>query len=251
MLGGPVVLLAAAGSVLAAAAAGAAAAGQSPPPEGAAGDAAGVVLPDKLTVYGDSGPPGPLSDGATFNGLHVNFTGFGSVTGHPEGFLMAPAAAQSPTVTHAALMTTSDSYTAGGVVVEVSLRTEEQLRAGTPPNPWEVGWVVWDYTDNDHFYYAIVKPNGWELGKRDPAYPGGQRFLASGPSPSAAPGENVHFLVERLTVPGVGVLLRLGVDGGDVVSLVDTENPYWGGGRAGVYTEDAKVAVTHLAARHF
>ena len=38
--------------------------------------------------------------------------------------------------------------------------------------------MLWRYTDNEHFYSFIVKPDGWELAKQDATYPGKQRFLA-------------------------------------------------------------------------
>lgn len=61
------------------------------------------------------------------------------------------------------------------------------------PNPWEVGWLLWCFSpdpthpydpsptsnSNFRFYALTLKPNGWEVSKQDPAYPGGQRFLKS------------------------------------------------------------------------
>lgn len=61
------------------------------------------------------------------------------------------------------------------------------------PNPWEVGWLLWCFSpdpthpydpsptsnSNFRFYAVVLKPNGWEVSKQDPAYPGGQRFLKS------------------------------------------------------------------------
>jgi len=46
-----------------------------------------------------------------------------------------------------------------------------------------VAWVVFRYIDDDHFYHLALKPSGWELGKTDPSYPGGQRFLTTGTLP--------------------------------------------------------------------
>src|SRR5207302_4803396 len=66
----------------------------------------------------------------------------------------------------------------------VSAKTVAQLRQGSDPNYWEIAWVIWHYQDNNHFYYFIAKPNGWELGKEDPAYSGSQRFLETGSSPA-------------------------------------------------------------------
>lgn len=60
----------------------------------------------------------------------------------------------------------------------------------------------------------------------------------------------MHYLVERVTLTGVGVVLRLAVDGEHVSTFVDTEQPY-SAGSVGVYSEDAEVEVTHVAARRF
>ena len=37
------------------------------------------------------------------------------------------------------------------------VRTVRQLREGSPANPWEVAWVVWNYVDPNHFYYLAIK----------------------------------------------------------------------------------------------
>ena len=94
----------------------------------------------------------------------------------------SPWPATSPAETHASLVT--GPVAVGDMTLEVSSTTTRQLRTGSAPNPWEVAWVLWHYSDNVHFYYFVAKPNGWELGKADPAYPGAQRFLATGSSPS-------------------------------------------------------------------
>ena len=114
------------------------------------------------------------------------------------------------------------------------MRTVRQLRTGTAPNPWEVGWTLWHQTDNTHFYYFILKPNGWELGKADPAYAGAQRFLATGGqvfSPSAW---------HTVRVRQVGSAMTVWVDGSPVASFTDNERPYTNGA-FGLYNEDAEV----------
>jgi hypothetical protein len=45
-------------------------------------------------------------------------------------------------------------------------------------------WVIWHFRDERHFYYLTLKPNGWEIGKRDPSCPGGERFLISDKLPT-------------------------------------------------------------------
>ncbi len=146
---------------------------------------------------------------------------------------LAPAASGRPDETHAALIVSQESYQ-GAVYFEGSVCTLEQLRVGVA-NPWETAWLVWNYGDNDHFYYFAMKPNGWELGKRDPDYAGGQRFLAT--------STDVTFEVGRwnqFSITQVGDRIVISVDGVELVRFQDLERPYLGG-RIGLYTEDARV----------
>jgi hypothetical protein len=84
----------------------------------------------------------------------------------------------------------------------VELRTLAQLRdeavpAGSrsAPNAWEVAWFGWHFTrvsSDNSFYYVVLKPSGFELGKVDQTLrnpdtsfilPGGQRFLYTDSTP--------------------------------------------------------------------
>jgi len=152
---------------------------------------------------------------------------------------LAPAASSQPGETHSALLLSQGSFE-GAVTFEGSVCTVEQLRAGEA-NPWETAWLVWNYEDNDHFYYLALKTNGWELGKRDPAYEGGQRFLAT--------GENVTFEVgewARFSIRQDGDVISVSVDGQELVRFQDLERPYLAG-RIGLYTEDARVVMDDVA----
>lgn len=144
----------------------------------------------------------------------------------------SPKASTRRAETHASLATTTTSY--GSVDLTVRQRTVTQLRTPTP-NPWEVPWLLWNYTDDDHFYSVVLKPNGWELGKEDPAYPGAQRYLAT--------GSNVTFAVgvwHTVRVKQVGSTITVWGDGKQLASVTDQQRPY-GSGRIGLYTEDARV----------
>ena len=157
-----------------------------------------------------------------------------------------PAAATAPNETHAALVV--GPAITGDFTLQVATATTRQLRTGGAPNPWEVAWVLWHYTDNTHFYYFVAKPNGWELGKTDPAYPGAQRFLATGASPAFPIGPWY-----RITVAQTGDTIRVFANDLLIVSVKDRERPY-SSGRVGLYSEDAevyfdKVAITTPDAR--
>lgn len=162
----------------------------------------------------------------------------GANHGDDSSLTLSPMAAEDPGTTHAGLVVSTAVYT--DVRYEARMRTLKQLRS-PKPNPWEVPWLVWAYTDPEHFYYITLKPNGWELGKRDPAYPGGQRFLATGRTRYPV-GPWYDVRVEQR-----GAALSVAVDGTPVVTFTDAERPY-DQGRVGAYSEDATVEFEGLEA---
>ena len=187
-----------------------------------------------------------LPDGTSFGPWTVVFAGFGCVKIETDGvnqWLHAVPKVPTGGNTHSALIvgpsfSSATSTASSTLTYDVNVKTIDQTRAGgrKAPRPWEVGWVVWHYTDNDHFYYFIPKTNGWELGKRDPAYIGGQRFLATGTSPTFPIGQQyaVHITQDAsntMTASVNGVLLT---------TFTDFERPYTSG-KIGLYTEDAHV----------
>jgi hypothetical protein len=182
-------------------------------------------------------------DGGSIGPWRVVFGGGGCTkivsTTNGNWLQESPAAATGPAETHSAL-TTGPTFTAP-YTYAVRMKTTRQLRTGSTPNPWEVGWTIWNYTDNAHFYYLALKPNGWELGKRDPAYPGGQRFLATGGTPTFAIGSANNVSVDQRT-DGTMVIT---VNGTRLTSFTDTERPYLAGS-IGLYDEDATVRFTNV-----
>jgi hypothetical protein len=184
-------------------------------------------------------PVGPWVEGETRGGWQHRFNGFGNtelVSDPSLGLNVlreSPGTAATANETHSALVASTRAF--GDVDFSVRLRTVRQLRQGTPPNPWEVGWVLWHYTDNTHFYYFIPKPDGWELGKEDPAYRGNQRFLLSGSTRTFPLGRwyTVRILQVRDTI-------SVFVNGTRVCSYRDRSSPYLSGS-IGLYDEDAVV----------
>ena len=125
--------------------------------------------------------------------------------------------------------------------MEAWTTTTRQLRTGSAANPWEVSWVLWHTTDSDHFYYFIVKPNGWELGKKDPAYPGGQRFLATGSVPSFPIGQWY-----RIGIRQSAETITVSVNDLPITTFADYERPY-SSGRIGMYSEDAEAYFDNIS----
>lgn len=154
-----------------------------------------------------------------------------------------PKESSSASETHAGLISgpfpSWPVETRGNFTIEAALHTEKQLRLQDAPNPWEVAWLLWDYVDDKHFYYFVPKPNGWELGKGDPAYPGDQRFLAAGRHPTYPIGNRYVVKIVQAASP-TSTTLSVFVDGVLLTTFTDRERPY-SSGLVGFYSEDALV----------
>lgn len=203
--------------------------------------AAALALVGYALWGGDGGTPElPWAEGSVHGPWRSVFDGHGENIGRHDGLLLSPRPSKEPGETHAGLIVSTQQY--GDVDYRATMRTIAQLR--TPkPNPWEVPWLVWAYTDPEHFYYVTLKPNGWELGKRDPAYPGGQRFLATGPERFPVSSTTEVQVVQRGPMMGVSV----GPKRSGLITYRDQERPYLHGS-VGVYTEDARVVFSSLSA---
>ena len=146
---------------------------------------------------------------------------------------------QTPTSageTHSALLTSSATW--GDQVFSYTASTLAQLRAGSAPNPWEVAWSMFRFTDLTHYYWFIVKPNGWELGKKQGSDT--QIFLATGSTPSRAVGTSYQVRIQAQ-----GGRIRVFLDGSQVVDYTDS-SPLLSGS-VGLYEEDSKVTFGNVS----
>ncbi|WP_103064019.1 hypothetical protein [Actinomyces qiguomingii] len=184
-------------------------------------------------------------EGMTCADWRLVFDGYGAAACQAQTVTLTPAAATRADETHAGLATSETVVVQAGRVTagQATVLTRKQLRRGNAPNPWEVAWLLWSYQDNDHFYALALKPNGWEVSKQNPAYPGKQQFLASGNTPVFAIGRSYRVTLKvDTTTPGT-MRAEIAVDGEDLVTITDTDSPYRAGPLA-AYTEDAAVEVT-------
>jgi 1,2-diacylglycerol 3-beta-glucosyltransferase len=167
------------------------------------------------------------------------FTGYGWTSIHGSGPTLAvtlePARTRGIDITHSALVISSRFY--ADFVATVRVRTTMQLRQGAAgsPNAWEVGWVVWHYTSNERFYALTLEPTGWVLSKQDPAYPGGQRFLASGITPFFRVG-----YPHTVGIVQIANQITLTADGKVLTRFTDEQRPYLDGA-FGFYAEDSQA----------
>lgn len=158
----------------------------------------------------------------------IEWTGYGTVT-ISDGKLKLEPAPSTTTETHSALVLKEASWK--DYDFEVEMTTEKQLRTPSP-EPWEVGWVLFRYTNLEHFYYFIFKPNGVELGKRQGSLD--QIFLQTENHPKLELGKEYAI---RTVVNGAQI--QIYVDNEKVIDYTDN-NPLQNGG-IGLYTEDAEV----------
>jgi hypothetical protein len=173
------------------------------------------------------------SDGQTKNTWKDQWNGYGTAQTTADSTLNANVAALEPEVptspaqTHSTLLTTQTRYTSPTFTVPV--RTVQQLRQGSPPNPWEVAWVLWDFNPTtDSFYGLILKPNGWELVKETN---GIESFIATGSAPTFPIGPWY-----TVTVSQSGSHIAVSVNGSPLVSANDGS---FTTGAIGLYCEDS------------
>lgn len=201
-----------------------------------------TVMEENFTKYPTSQGCSDHTDGSSIGQWKVIFTGYGCVRvknhGQHNALELRPRAVTNSGDTAASLVVGPDankSFTYSGTV-----STAQQLRQNSAPNAWETAWIVWNYKDNDHFYYLVPKENGWELGKRDPAYTGGQRFLATGSDTKFDIKAANNFVVKQNDNT-----MSVSVNGKHLATFTDKERPITSG-KIGVYTEDATITATNI-----
>jgi len=137
----------------------------------------------------------------------------------------------SPDETHSALITSKRTW--GDQTFSFTTTTLAQLRQGSAPNPWEVGWVMFRFRDLQDYYWFMLKTNGYELGKKQGSDV--QIFLVTGDSPKLVLGQKY-----RVQIQAVGANIKVFLDG---ALLVDYTDPHpLLSGSVGLYEEDSLVS---------
>jgi hypothetical protein len=205
-----------------------------------------------LDLYDNfEGPPYIITDNETSpNGKWFNkYNGFGAsgtvtitslaATDNNTVFYEEPKISIRPNETHAALTLTTQTYE--DVEMYLKVKTNNQLRENSMPNPWEVAWIVWRYQDDWHHYYFIFKPNGIELGKKQNENQAEEQiFLYTANEPKLRIDEwNTWYI--KMSDNHIEIWLEM-ADGSmqRVVNYHDNAQIV-GPGNIGLYTEDAHV----------
>ena len=100
-----------------------------------------LIFSDGFSAY----PTGVcFPDGTRFGPWRSVYNGYGCnelrIVNSNHVAQISPLAATQPGRTQAGLIT-GPSFT-GDIQVTMNVYTAKQLRTGSPPNPWEVGWVI-------------------------------------------------------------------------------------------------------------
>jgi 3-keto-disaccharide hydrolase len=126
----------------------------------------------------------------------------------------------------------------------LQMNTVKQLRQGYPPYPWEVGWILFHYRDSFHHYGFNLRPNGWELMKKDNNNQCGCYVFAKyGKIPTVSFGHWQTVTISETNSASGHPHIQIWVSGSKIVDFIDTTNssPQIASGAMGLYDEDAVV----------
>jgi hypothetical protein len=148
-----------------------------------------------------------------------------------DGLTLSSSVPAAVGETHSALVTSKRAWR--DQTISFTTTTLAQLRTGTAPNPWEVGWVMLRFQDLRNYYWFMIKTDGFELGKKQGS--DRQIFLATG----AAPRLELNR-PRNVRVQAQGARIRVWVDGTQIVDFTDP-HPLLSPGSVGLYEEDSLV----------
>src|SRR3954452_10706236 len=80
-------------------------------------------------------------------------TWWGNASFAASGATLSSTIPTSPAETHSALVTTKRLWR--DQTISFTQTTLGQLRTGSAPNVWEVGWVMFRFRDLENYYYFI------------------------------------------------------------------------------------------------
>lgn len=175
------------------------------------------------------------------------WNGYG-YTNWTNGLLtMSPEVATSPSETHSSFVLSTTRLTQP-YHVHAHMTTTAQLRTGSSPNPWEVGWIAFGYT-NGKFKYLILKPDGHGIELGESLGNNGQNFLWTSPFGQSSFPINQARDIDLIARNNV---LTVNVNGATVLTYKISSKDMLGlAGKVGFYTEDATVQVSNISVTQY
>jgi len=117
------------------------------------------------------------------------YDGYGDIRFSKNNVGLVPKSPEAVKETHAALVLYRDVLPRD-FIIDMRMVLNKQLRDS--PNPWESGWFLFNYVDENNFYYIAFKTNGIELGR---VIDGKQEFLLTKDNPKIIPKEIYKFKI--------------------------------------------------------
>lgn len=162
-----------------------------------------------------------------------------------------PQVATNSGQSFSSLVTSNSNYT--DFTLEFDVRTIAQIRTGSAPNNWEVAWVFWHWTDNNHQYYFTPKMSGVELGKKDT---GGTQIILDTPGTAFTNTLGTWYHVKIISIGNHfktyvnGTLYNdytdIGVGGFPSASNFPPTSQLYSG-KVGLYCEDSQVQFDNVS----
>ncbi len=186
----------------------------------------------------------PASKTYSWDGTTV-FDGYGTVawdTGFKQ-LNMSPQVSTQSSETHAALAVSQTSVHQP-FKLSYTMKTNKQLRTGSDPNDWEVGWTVFGYKNDGKFKYLILKPSAYGVEMGESLLNDKQNFLyTSALSQDKFPINNDY----KVDLSAQNNIITINVNGKQYVQYdVSNKDILSTDGRYGFYTEDASIQVSNI-----
>ena len=175
----------------------------------------------------------------------VIYDGYGTVTTNDlsHQLSMTPKAATQPGETHAALVIGTGSVHQP-YQLSYTMTTTKQLRTGSAPNAWEVGWVMFGYKSTGAFKYLVMKPNGYGLELGESLLNNQQNFLYTSTFGQDLYPVNTAYNVVLHVQNNV---ITATINGKQSLQYtMSTKDALNADGQYGFYTEDAAVTVSNI-----
>ena len=173
---------------------------------------------------------------------YVEYDGYGNVTFDNEKVVLEPKISTSENETHSALVL---SYLqVKDFRIRITANTVEQLRENSVPKSWEVFWIFFNYNatenGNKETNYFILKPNGFEFGSAWGETE--QCFVATNNEPILELDTEFEYDIVKS-----GLDIEIKIDRKIIYkNTVNSNDIFDCYGSIGLYTEDAKVAVSSV-----
>ncbi|HBU27514.1 TPA: hypothetical protein DEB00_00165 [Candidatus Uhrbacteria bacterium] len=174
------------------------------------------------------------------------FNGYGTTVAdvNTQSVHLRPMASTTAGETHAGLVRTGEWMT-GDYQISTTITTNEQLRTGFAPNPWEVAWLPFGYNEDGTFKYLIFKPNGYGVELGESLGNNAQNFLWT-----SAVGA-LDFPIQTsydVRVEVRGQVISVFVNGASVLTYLQNARDHLDtDGYVGFYSEDADVSFTKIS----